>query len=71
MVLNMMFQTDEALKKQIHFGKRRIANGQTLVIPTNWSKTSNSVQNQVVFHEVLQKKLSIPLLKNTILALMN
>jgi hypothetical protein len=28
-------------------------------------------KNQVVFHEVLQKKLSIPLLKNTILALMN
>jgi hypothetical protein len=45
--------------------------GKHLLFRQIGQKTSNSVQNQVVFHEVLQKKLSIPLLKNTILALMN
>jgi cell division inhibitor SulA len=53
--------------------KKKDCKWQTLVIPTQiGQKTSNSVQNQVVFHEVLPKEtLSIPLLKNTILALMN
>jgi hypothetical protein len=53
---NMMFQTSIKKSKSI-LEKEGLQIGQTLVIPTKLvKKTSNSVQNQVVFHEVLPKE---------------
>ena len=57
--------SDEALKKANPFlEKEGLQIGQTLVIPTQiGQKTSNSVQNQVVFHEVLPKETKYSIAK--------
>ena len=57
--------SDEALKKANPFlEKEGLQIGQTLVIPTQiGQKTSNSVQNQVVFHEVLLKETKYSIAK--------
>lgn len=57
--------SDEALKKANPFlEKEGLQIGQTLVIPTKiGQKTSNSVQNQVVFHEVLPKETKYSIAK--------
>ncbi|MFV8356910.1 amino acid ABC transporter substrate-binding protein [Flavobacterium sp. XS1P32] len=57
--------SDEALKKANPFlEKEGLQIGQTLVIPTQIGlKTSNSVQNQVVFHDVLPKETKYSIAK--------
>ena len=57
--------SDEALKKANPFlEKEGLQIGQTLVIPALiGQKTSNSVQNQVIFHEVLPKETKYSIAK--------
>ncbi|MFV8352140.1 amino acid ABC transporter substrate-binding protein [Flavobacterium sp. XS2P14] len=57
--------SDEVLKKANPFlEKEGLQIGQTLVIPTQiGQKTSNSVQNQVVFHDVLPKETKYSIAK--------
>ena len=57
--------SDEALKKANPFlEKEGLQIGQTLVIPSQIGlKTTNSIQNQVVFHEVLPKETKYSIAK--------